>query len=143
MECSGRSVLMVKIHVAIGDAKKSSGKTYKIILEEADSRILFGKKIGDKVKLAQTKDNELVITGGSDASGFPMRKDVEGVVRKKIFFASGIGYKPKARGIKDRKTVAGNTIYDGTAQVNMKVSKEGKETLAHLFPEAPKEEKKE
>lgn len=134
---------MVKIHVAIGDAKKSSGKTYKIILEEAESRILFGKKVGDKVKLAQTKDNELIITGGSDSAGFPMRKDVEGVTRKKIFLLSGIGYRPRARGIKDRKTVAGNTVYDGTAQVNMKVSKEGKETLAHLFPEAPKEEKKE
>jgi len=72
-----------------------------------------------------------------------MRRDVDGIVRKKIFLASGIGYKSKGRGQKDKKTVAGNTVYDGTAQVNMRVSKEGKETLAHLFPEAPKEEKKE
>jgi len=39
----------------------------------------------------------------------------------------------KGRGQKDKKTVAGNTIYEGTAQVNMKVSKEGKEKLEDLF----------
>lgn len=133
---------MAKIHVAIGDGKKTSGKTYKVELEEADARLLIGKKIGDTVKLPQTKDNELIITGGSDNSGFPMRKDVAGVQKKKIFLASGVGYRPKGKGVKDKKTVAGNTIYEGTAQVNMKVSKEGKEKLEHIFPPAPKEEKK-
>jgi small subunit ribosomal protein S6e len=135
---------MAKIHVSIGDGIKGSGKTYKVMLEEADAQVLIGKKIGDTVKLPQTKDNELLITGGSDSSGFPMRKDVDGIQKKAIFLARGVGYRSKARGVKDRKTVAANTIYEGTAQVNMKVVKIGKEKLSDIFKtEEPAEEKKE
>ncbi|MFA6088297.1 MAG: S6e family ribosomal protein [Candidatus Woesearchaeota archaeon] len=133
---------MAKFHVSVGDAKKGSGRTYKFLLENDDTRVLMGKKIGDKVQLAQTKDNILEVTGGSDASGFPMRKDLDGVQKKKIFLASGIGYNPKRKGCKDRKTVAGNTIFEGTAQVNLKVSKEGKEKLEVLFPKEEKAEDK-
>lgn len=129
---------MAKLVLAIGDGIKGSGKTFKIELEGEAADQLFNKKIGETVKLAETKDNELTITGGTDASGFPMRKDVEGAIKKKIFVAGGTGYRPKRKGCKDRRTVSGNTIYEGTAQVNLKVVKAGKETLADIF--APKEE---
>ena len=134
---------MAKFTIAIGDGVKGSGKTYKLQLEGDDCATLLGKKIGDKVTLAQTKDNTLEITGGSDVSGFPMRKDVEGVQKKKIFLASGVGYRPTREGCKDRKMVSGNTIGESTSQVNFRVVKQGKETLDKIFAAPVADEKAE
>ncbi len=109
--------------------------------ELADAHPLLGKKIGDKI----TGDSigftgyEFQITGGSDYCGFPMRKDVEGFSRKRILAVSGIGLKKKAKGIRQRKTVCGNTIHPKIVQVNMKVLTQGKEPLA---PVEKKEEVK-
>ena len=46
-------------------------------------------------------------------------------------------------GMRSRKTVAGNTIFEKTAQINLKVTKQGKEPLPMPEPkEAKAEEKK-
>jgi len=97
----------------------------------------MGLKIGDKVKgeVLDFAGYEFDITGGSDSCGFPMRKDVSGTLRKKILSVKTLGLKIKDHGIRKRKTVAGNTIYDKTAQINLKIVKYGKAPL-----EAPKEE---
>ena len=119
------------------------GKTKKVVVE--DVKFLQGKKIGDKVKGEglDMPGYEFQITGGSDASGFPMRKDVEGVNRKKVLLASGVGVRKRPRkGLRLRKTVAGNTIYEKTAQINLSVLKMGKEDLfAEPKEEASAEEK--
>ena len=102
----------------------------------------MGLKIGDNVKgeVLNLAGYEFQITGGSDFAGFPMRSDVPGILRKKVYAVSGIGLKKKEKGLKQRKTVAGNIIYDKTAQVNLKVVKEGKGPLGE---DKPKEEKAE
>ena len=84
---------------------------------------------------------EFEITGGSDNAGFPMRRDVAGIARKKIAIVKGVGLKkPKKRwGMKLKKTVSGNTINAKTAQVNLKVIKAGAVPLVA----EQKEEKKE
>ena len=64
---------------------------------------------------------ELLITGGSDNAGFPMRKDVRGGGRKKILIVAGVGARKKAAGLRQRKTVSGNTISSRTVQINLKV----------------------
>jgi len=111
------------------------------------------KKIGDKIdgKALGYDGYELEITGGSDNSGFPMRKDVEGIARKRILIVSGVGLRKKTRkGMRKRKTIAGNTISLKTAQINLKVIKYGKAKLEFAkkeaegeAKEAPKEEKTE
>lgn len=121
------------------------GKSYQQVIQEDSAKELFGKKIGDSIKgdLIGLNGFELLITGGSDSSGFPMRKDVIGPLKKRILAVKGVGIRKKRHGQRQRKTVAGNTIHEKTAQVNFKVVKEGKTPLGAEKPaEKPAEEAK-
>ncbi|MBR9675740.1 30S ribosomal protein S6e [Candidatus Woesearchaeota archaeon] len=141
---------MVEFKLNISNPK--TGRTKQIVLSDEQSKALFNKKIGDVFK-GETVDltgYEFMISGGSDASGFPMRGDVSGVAKKKILTVGGVGVKKKRRGQRQRKTVAGNTVFEKTAQVNVKIVKVGKKDLfteetpveANGVEEAPKEEEK-
>jgi len=122
---------MAEIKANIGDGKTK--KTYNKTLTEEQLTGLSGKKIGDVVKgdlIDLPAGYELEIKGGSDSSGFPMRKDVNGTNRKKILIVGGVGLrKTKYKGMKVRKLVSGNTIYEKTSQINFKVVKWGKEPI--------------
>ncbi|MBW2973600.1 30S ribosomal protein S6e [Candidatus Woesearchaeota archaeon] len=139
---------MVGFKVVIGT---KDGKCVQKEVSEEDSKNLMGKKIGEAIKgeILGLTGYEFEITGGTDYAGFPMRKDIAGMGRKRILAVSGIGLKKKAKGIRKRKTVCGNTIHAKISQINLKVLKEGKEKLAaapkegEAPKEAPKEEKKE
>jgi len=128
----------MEIKVNIGDSKTK--KTYNKTLTEEQVIPLIGKKIGNIVKgdsLELPAGYELEIRGGSDNAGFPMRKDVNGSVRKKILIVGGVGMKNHGRkGLKLRKMVTGNTISEQTSQINLKVVKWGKEPIEK--PEEPK-----
>jgi len=119
-----------------------SGKCIKKELKEDAAGFLFGKKVSDKIRgeSIDMPGYEFEITGGSDYCGFPMRKDVNGVMRKQILTTTATGNKYKRAGMRLRRTVAGNTIHNKTSQVNLKVIKYGP---TPLIAEAPKEEKKE
>jgi len=119
-------------------ANPKSGKCVQRELKEPDSNNLLNKKIGDKIdgSLIGLADYEFELTGGSDYCGFPMRKDVQGSGRKRILIIEGVGAKKKAKGIKQRKTVCGNTIHDKIVQVNLKVLKQGKENIFGAKAEA-------
>jgi ribosomal protein S6E (S10) len=119
--------------------------------EIEDTKPLFGKKIGETLKgeVIDLPGYEFLITGGSDVIGFPMRKDMEGTKRGKILAVSGIGLKPQRKGQRTRKTVAGGTVGAQTAQLNVTVAKEGKNSLfetpveeASEQTETPSEDKK-
>ena len=133
---------MAELKIVIGDPKTK--KCYQKVI--SDSKALMGKKIGDTFK-GETIDfsgYEFEITGGSDSNGFPMRKDLEGTLKKKILIAGGVGFNSKRKGMRRRKTVAANTIFEKTAQVNVKVIKNGKTPLEEpeVKDEASAEEKK-
>ena len=138
---------MAEIKLNIGDSKAK--KTFNKTVEEVS--MLYGKKIGDVIKgeLIELPGYELEIRGGSDASGFPMRKDVQGTARKRILIVGGVGLrKTKYKGSRIRKLVAGNTIYEKTSQINLKVTKWGKDPIekpaeAEAPAKASEEEKKE
>ena len=129
----------MEIKVNIGDPK--AGKTYQRTIAEDDSKIFFGKKVGDTLKgeLLQLPGYEFTIAGGSDYCGFPMRKDVEGTLRKRILLVAGIGLRKNREGRRVRKTVAGNTVFARTAQLNLKVKKHGAEPLGAPAAEAAAE----
>ena len=118
----------------INDPK--TGKSFQI---EIEGEKLFGKKIGDEIDgvVLGYEGYKFKITGGSDKDGFPMRKDVHGTGRKKIYLSSGPGFRPKRKGEKRRKTVRGNTIAEDIAQINLMVTKHGKVPL-----EKPESEEK-
>ena len=115
------------------------GKSYQT---EKDLGIIVGKKIGDKVsgEACGFSGYEFEIKGGSDYCGFPMRLDVQGAIRKRITVISGVGFSKVAKGIRQKKTVCGNTINDKIVQINLKVIKEGATPLiAEKAEEKPAE----
>ena len=129
---------MVDFKVVIADPKKGCCAQREIKDKDADA--LVGLKIGDKVKgdAIGLAGYEFQVTGGSDYCGFPMRKDVQGTARKKIIAVSGVGIGVPEDGKKQRKLVAGNTVFQRTAQINLKILSYGHE---NIFPEVKKEDK--
>ncbi len=126
------------------------GKAWKI---ESTSETLVGKKIGEKIKGSDVGTDldgyELEITGGSDSSGFPHKRDVEGPELKRVLLTKGWGMWQKPRklgkkkvstpdGLRLRKTVRGNRISEKTVQINMKVLKHGHKKFEELFPDQNK-----
>jgi small subunit ribosomal protein S6e len=125
---------MAEFKVVISDPK--SGKSMQKDYKDASAEFFMGKKVGDTItgESIDISGYEFMITGGSDKSGFPMRKDVPGATRAKILAVSGIGLKKTRKGMRSRKTVFGNTIDHTVVQINMKITKYGKEKL---FSEEP------
>lgn len=129
---------MVSFKLVIGTKE---GKCLQKDTQEAEAQVFLGKKIGDAISGDKIgfAGYEFVITGGSDYCGFPMRKDVDGLNRRRILAVQGVGLKMQNKGVKHRKTVCGNTIHPKIVQINLKVTTPGKDPLP--FP--VKEEKKE
>lgn len=121
--------------VNISDPK--TGKTYKCEVAEDSIKPFLNLKIGDSVKgeLLALPGYEFQLKGGSDYCGFPMRTDVQGSQKQSILIVSGVGMKRKRKGMRMRRTVAGNTVYSRTAQLNLKIVKHGSKPL-----EEPKKE---
>lgn len=123
---------MAEHRFVINDTK--TGKSYQKALDTED---FVGKKVGQKISgnLIGLESYELEISGGSDYAGFPLRKDVEGIGRKKALLTKGTGLRTiERKGIKRRKTVSGNTIIAKTVQINLKILKYGSRPLEEIFP---------
>lgn len=128
-------LIMAEFRVVIST---KDGKSYQREVKEQAAKQFIGKVIGDTVK-GETIDlpgYEMKITGAADTCGFPQRADVPGVGRKKVLEVKGIGVKKKSHGQRQRKTVRGNTISSFTAQISMKVLKEGKTPLGEAKTDA-------
>jgi len=127
---------MVEFKLTINDVK--NGKSYKKVLE---SNLFKNKKIGDVVQGDDLglKGYELEISGGSDKSGFPMRKDLSGGARRKAFLSKGVGMKKNRKGLRLKKSVCGNLINVNTSQINLRVTKYGGKKIEDVF--GKKEEK--
>ena len=69
----------LKINIA-----DKSGKCIKKELKDAQGSALYGKKIGDKFngELLDMAGYEFMVAGGSDYCGFPMRRDVNGILAR-------------------------------------------------------------
>ena len=118
------------------------GKSFQ---KEIDGEIFYGKKIGDKIEgsVIGLDNYELVITGGSDKQGFPMRKGVHGTARKKLLLSGGPGYRPRRKGVRRRKSVRGEVVSPEIAQLNLKVVKEGDKKFEDILKEFKSSEKSE
>lgn len=128
--------------VVISDPK--SGKAYQVELKDAGANKFLGRRIGDKVDgdVLGLPGYSVLITGGSDREGFPMRTDLPGSRRRKILIAGGTGYHPVAEGKKKRKSVHGRDISADIGQINVKIVETGSKPVEELLGAAPKEEKK-
>ena len=119
-----------------------SNKADSYQVEVDDTKALNGLVIGDEFDggIVGLDGYTLKITGGSDKNGFTMKKDVPGTRRIKSLLTGGIGYHPKADGVKRRKTVRGNTIADDIVQINTVVVSEGAKPIADILGAGEEEE---
>lgn len=123
---------MVELKTVISDPK--TGKSYNIAIKGQFVNSLFGKKIGDEIDgvFVSLPGYKLILTGGSDKDGFPMRKDISSVGRKRVLLAGGIGFKPKHKGIRKRVSVHGNSVSPSIVQLNMKIKEWGPKPVEEL-----------
>ncbi|HLC67304.1 MAG TPA: 30S ribosomal protein S6e [archaeon] len=126
---------MASFKFVVSDGKNS----YQTEKDQKDAPI-FGKTIGDVVdgEFLGLTGYELQITGGSDKDGFPMRKDIEGQLRKRFLLTKGSGFNTDIKGLRRRKMLRGNTIGDDIAQINCKVVKKGSVAIEEVFPKSEK-----
>ncbi len=112
------------IKIVIGT---KSGKCYQKELSQEESEALYQKTLGEEFngEVIGITGAKFSITGGSDASGFPMRKDLPGINKKRLLLTKGIGFSGKLRGkrfggLRIKRMVAGNTVFEKTNQLNVK-----------------------
>ncbi len=134
---------MVEFKVVVNDIQ--SGKSYNIPVSGHHANSLIGKKINDEVDgiFVSLPGYKLKITGGTDKDGFPMRRDIPGSTRRRLLLSKGLGFKPKERGKRKKKSVRGNTINQEIVQVNMKVLKPGAKPIEEIIKGEGKTEAKE
>jgi len=111
-----------------------TGKAIQYELDDAKTNALVGKSVGEIVEgdVLGLPGYKLKITGGSDASGFPIRPDVHGSGKKRVLIHGTPGFKPKRKGIARRKTVRGRELSLEISQVNMRVEEKGGTPLEEL-----------
>jgi len=122
---------------------KKTGKTGQVEVVKEREAILMGKKIGETIDgfPAELEGFELQITGLSDASGTPSRKEVDGTRKARLLLSGGAGLRYDKHGFRARRLIRGNMISTDTIQVNTVIVKMGSKPLEELFK--PKEKKTE
>ena len=133
---------MVEFKVVVNDIK--NGKSHQVIVTGHHANSLIGKKIGDEVDgiFVQLPGYKLTLTGGTDKNGFPMRKDLPGMSRRRLLLSKSIGFLAKEDGLRRKKSIRGNTINQDIVQINLKVKKYSTKPIEKLIIKDEKEEKK-
>ncbi len=132
---------MVEFKVVINDIK--NGKSHQVQVSGHHANSLIGKKIGDEVDgiFVQLPGYKLILTGGTDKTGFPMRKDFPGMGRRRLLLSKSKGFKSKEKGLRRKKSIRGNTINQDIVQINMKVAKYSSKSIDKLIIKEKKDEK--
>jgi len=127
---------LVEFKANITDPK--TGKTYQTVVSGHYANSLVGKKIGEEFDgiFVSLPGFKLVLTGGSDKDGFPMRPDLTGQRRKKVLVSKSLGFRPKDDGVRRRKTFRGNVVSPDIVQINMKITTHGSKKVEELLKPA-------
>lgn len=133
-------VILAEFKACINNPK--DGKSYQATVSGHHANSLIGKKIGDQIDgiFVGLPGYKLKITGGADKDGFPMRKDMTGPKRMKVLVSKGLGFKPKDKGVRKRKTMRGNAISPEIFLINLKIVSYGAKPVADMFSQAEKKE---
>ncbi len=128
---------MAKFKVIVSEPE---GKSKVVELEGARATPLIGRKLGETIdgSIVGMGGKQLLISGGSDKDGFPMRQDIHGGVRVQVVVTKGVGFHPKREGERQRKTIRGNVITEDIVQVNVKALEKAKVKKA----EKPRKQRK-
>jgi small subunit ribosomal protein S6e len=109
---------MAKFKLIISDP--ATGKSSASEIEGARAQALVGRSLGEIIdgSALGIGQGKLLISGGCDKNGIPMRADVHGGVKKYIVLSRGPGFNPTRHGERKRKLVRGKIITDETYQIN-------------------------
>ncbi len=112
---------MPKYKLIISDPE--TGKSKSVEVEGPSAVPFLGRKLGETLdgSVIGLGSELLLITGGSDKDGFPLRSNVRGGAKKSVLLSGETGFNPRVRGERRRKLVRGNTITEDVMQINLKV----------------------
>ena len=115
---------MAKFKLIISDP--ATGKATASEVEGPRAQALVGHSLGETIdgSALGIYSGKILISGGCDKNGIPMRSDVHGGVKKYIVLSAGPGFRPRRHGERKRKLVRGRVITDETYQINFTVRKE-------------------
>lgn len=133
---------MADFRVTISDSK--SKLAYQVAVTGPAANKMIGRKIGEVVSgdITGMAGYTLKVTGGTDKDGFAMRGDLPGPARRKILVAGGVGYIPKADGVKKRKSMRGHEISSEISQINTVIVEYGQKPMSEIFVKKEGEEAK-
>ena len=117
---------MAKFKIILSDPE--TGKSQTVELEGSRAVPLVGRRIGENIDGAAVGlgGHKVVITGGADKDGFPMRPDIHGGVKTRVIITQGVGFHSSHKGERRRKTVRGSIVTEDIVQVNMKIAEKPK-----------------
>ena len=109
---------MTNFKLTVSDVK---GKSITKELKDSDANTLLGLQLGNETDASIVGlQGKLKLTGGSDKSGVPMRKDIHGSARKYVLLSKGVGLQATEIGQRVRKLMRGNTVSEEIYQINCK-----------------------
>ncbi|ODR82533.1 30S ribosomal protein S6e [Haladaptatus sp. W1] len=131
---------MANFQVVVADP--DSGAAYQREVDGQDANRFLGKSIGEDVdgSAVGLDGYSVEITGGSDNAGRPMRGDVAGPNLKDVLLEGGTGYNPERDGERRRISVRGKEVSDEVAQLNVRISEYGDESVESLYGEGGEED---
>lgn len=125
---------MAKFQLVLSDPE--TGQAHIKILEGTSANALIGKNIGETLEGGPLgfPGYSFHLTGGTDKDGFPMRPDLPGGRKWRILVKKGgVGFRPKQKGLRKKRTFRGRMISEDIYQVNLKVVSKGETTLEELI----------
>ncbi|MDI6866421.1 30S ribosomal protein S6e [Methanoculleus sp.] len=132
---------MAEFKIVLSDPE--TGRSYKVDATGPAAGALVGRHIGDEIDggVLGFAGYKIRITGASDRTGIPARRDLPGPARRRLLLARGVGFHPIREGERRRKSVRGNEISADIVQINAVVAQRGAKPLEEYFnrPEAASE----
>ena len=120
---------------------RKTGRTGQAEVGKDAEGLLMGKRIDEVVDgaVAGLEGYKLQITGLSDKTGSPSRREIGGTIKSWPMLSSGPGIRKAKHGYRARKLVRGGAIGTDTEQVNTVILEYGSKPPEELFK--PKEKK--
>ncbi len=117
-----------------------SGRTAQVELAKEKAGMVLNYKIGDTIDggIIGLTGCKLKITGGSDNSGFPLERSIQGTIKTRTGRITATG---KSAGTPKMQTVRGNMISTDVEQINTIIVEYGEKSADDIFPK--KEQKAE
>ncbi len=124
--------------IVVSDPKSGRSKGMEVAADAAAT--LVGRHIGESIEGSAfgLGGYKLKVTGGSDSSGFPLNRSIQGTGKVKIMRL--LADSGKSKGQYRRESVRGGIISQDTAQVNLSILEYGEKPIGEIMP--AKEEKK-